>query len=170
MDDHYETDKKRAVKALKLIDSNKPFGTELFNAIARVSVSIGVEAVCLRVNMDTTETEVLLIQRSLDDSAYPGEWHCPGSVMRPGEKFSDVFERLAKREFLGKLIPQKFVGNFNNATEARGHFLSVIYLCSTDGAGGTWYPLDTLPEKTVDHHRRYVIPMAARIFSNPISI
>jgi len=166
----YEATKYDAVQALKLIDPQKPFGTELFNAIAKVSISIGVEAVCLRVNENTKKIEVLLTQRSSSDSAYPGEWHCPRSVLRPGEEFSDVFRRLAKKESLDGLNPERFVENFNHPKEARGHFLSVIYLCTADGTAGTWFAVDTLPENTVDHHRDHVIPIAVKAFQRSLQI
>lgn len=158
----YEETKKAAVAALKLIDPKKPYNTELFNAIARVSVSVVIEAVCLRRNPNTGKIEAYLVQRALNDVAYPGEWHCPGSVMRPGESEKDIFERLYKRE--AKIQPIRFVENYNNPTEARGHFFSLIYLCRLESEGqGKWYPIDALPEKTVEHHRE-IIPIAVRNF------
>ena len=62
-------------EALAKIDPRKPYGTTLFNAIARLTVSPAVETVCLRLNQTTKEVEVYLVQRARDDTAYPGEWH-----------------------------------------------------------------------------------------------
>ena len=162
----YKSIKERVVQALSLIDPTKPHGTNLFNALARVTVSSGIEAVCLRRDPGLRKIKVLLVQRSLDDTAYAGEWHCPGSILRPGEEFSDVFNRLGKLEFKGSVFPKQLVGHYNNVHEQRGHFLSIIYLCETDGASGTWHTVDSLPENTVDHHRNFVIPMAVKKFND----
>ncbi len=153
-------------RALGEIDPRKPYGTELFDALAKLTISVAVEAVCLRLNADKN-VEVYLIQRSPIDTAYPGEWHCPGSVMRPGENFKDVLDRLAKREFLSKILSAQFVANANHPTEERGHFLSVVYLLTLEEGRdrrGTWFPVNQLPEKTVESHRHRMIPAAVGVF------
>jgi len=162
---YYEQVKRVVAKALCLIDPSKPYGTELFDAVAKVSISVTIEAVCLRRNPTTRVIEVLITQRSPDDTAYPGEWHCPGSVMRPGETEKEVFARLSKDEFCAKVTPKRFVGNFNNPNERRGHFLSMVYLCTIEEeAKGTWCSVDQLHSKTVEHHLNNVIPMVVKAF------
>lgn len=160
-------DYSHVVKALKDVDIAQPYGTELFDALARLTVSVAIEAVCLRYNSAIKKVEVYLIQRSQNDTAYPGEWHCPGSVMRPKEIVDDVFTRLSKKEF-GTDIPSKqFVCNVNHPTEARGHFLSIVYLCFLEeklDLRGKWFLLDKLPEKTVESHRLRIIPAAVGAF------
>ena len=153
--------KRVAAFCLGLVEPG-PLGTELFDAIARHSVTLAVEAVCLR--RGQRGIEVLLTQRPLDDTAYPGEWHCPGSVLRPGEEFEDVFERLADREFRGLVSSWRFVGEMNNPEEARGHFVSRIYLVVPEGEPkkGEWFTVDDLPKNTVDHHRDSIIPYGGR--------
>jgi hypothetical protein len=167
MDDVYERAKRTAVEALKLIDPTRPYGTDFFNSVCRFSVTVSIEAVCLRRNTETGWLEVLLIKRRDDDSAYPGEWHCPGSAKRPGELDEHVFARLAQGEFCTQIIRKWFVERHDNPHEARGHFLHLVYLCEVEeGAKGTWYPVVRLPEKTVDIHRDCVIPMAVQAFSS----
>ena len=69
------------VGSLKIVDPTKPLGTEIFNALARVTVSVAMEAVCLRrqlyipeINSEVlSELQVYLVQRAPDDTAYPGE-------------------------------------------------------------------------------------------------
>ncbi|MFA5878100.1 MAG: NUDIX domain-containing protein [Candidatus Staskawiczbacteria bacterium] len=163
-------DYRRAVEALKIVDSTQPLGTELFNALARITVSVAVEAVCLRYNSEKKKVEVYLIQRSPNDTAYPHEWHCPGSVMRPGESFKDVLGRLAEGEFGANLVSPRFVANINPSAsepEARGHFLSIVYLCTLEekkALRGKWFSTDQLPEQTVEHHRTRIIPCALGAF------
>jgi len=170
---------------LAKIDPRKPFGTALFDALAKVTVTPAVEAVCLRLQhylpeIDaprSLEVQVYLIQRSPDDTAYHGEWHCPGSVLRPGEDIEDVFARLQKKEFNPSAVHfgrRQFVANVNHPTEARGHFLSLVYLCElvddvaaswdTSSLRGKWFPVDNLPEKTVETHRVRIIPAALGAF------
>ena len=160
-------------RALGEIDPKQPYGTSLFDALARLTVSVAIEAVCLRdgYHKDTGPgftkafTEVHLVQRSLTDTAYPGQWHCPGSIMRPGESVEDVMKRLSEREFAGKILSYRFIENFNHPTEARGHFFSLLYLCHLQEGEclwGKWFSVHDLPEKTVGHHRSEVIPRVAR--------
>jgi len=157
-------------KALGKIDPKQPYGTELFNALARLTVSVAVEAVCLRLNPEGRGIEVYMIQRSPDDTAYPNEWHCPGSVMRPGEDVADVFSRLSMREFDGAKLQWRFVANINPSKrkpEVRGTFLSMVYLCvleNKDGLRGKWFPVDELPQNTVGSHRTRIIPVAVGAF------
>ena len=168
------------VRLLGLIDPKAPYGTELFNALARLTASVAVETVCMRLKntagWSTTNKdfigsnipEVYLIQRAINDTAYPGEWHCPGSVIRPGEDIEDVLNRLAQKEFGGKILSAQFIANANHPTEARGHFFSLVYLCSLDesstGLRGQWFEANNLPEKTVETHRVRIIPAAYGAF------
>ena len=163
-------DYRRVVETLKIVDPTQPLGTELFNALARITVSVAIEAVCLRYNSGTRKVEVYLIQRSPNDTAYPNEWHCPGSVMRPGESFEDVLGRLVKKEFCANLVSTRFVANINPSAsepEARGHFLSIVYLCTLEkeeDLRGKWFAADQLPKQTVEHHRTRIIPCALGAF------
>lgn len=155
------------LRGLANINPRKPLGTPLFDALAKVTVSIGVEAVCIRQNPENGDIEVYMTQRPKEKTAYPGEWHCPGSVMRPGEEFSDIFDRLSQKEFGGKIRIIQFVANVNNPDEKRGHFLSIVYLCVIDGeeaTTGSWFSVKNLPEETVTHHRLRIIPAAVGAF------
>jgi len=167
--------KKMLIGLLKEVDREKPYGTELFNAISLLSVGVAIEMVCLR--LVERSVEVYLTQRSEDDTAYAGEWHCPGSFVRPGEKVPDVFKRISKKEMNDmKFISTRFVANVNHPTEERGHVLSVVYLCIFKGSctmddvtrksnlPGKFFSIDELPEKTVETHRKRIIPVAAGLF------
>ena len=161
------------IRMLGEIDPHQPYGTELFDALARLTVSIGVEAVCLRlspsVSRDTRKVDVYMIQRAKNDSAYPGQWHCPGSIMRPGESVSKVFNRLVRKEFDSVGIRSwRFVANVNNFPEVtRGHAFSVVYLCELEaweGLRGKWFQVNELPDKTNNQHRTRIIPAVLGAF------
>ena len=162
----YEKKKQVAAAALAEIDPTKPYGTELFNAIARVSINVAVEAVCLR--RGDSGVEVLMTRRAEDDTAYPGEWHCPGSFFRPGEDETQVFARLAKGEFLADGVRWQFASYFNSHQEERGHTFSLIFLCELEEGvtphRGQWWPVDRLPERAVYHHRHNIITVAVKAF------
>lgn len=157
----YDEKKRKAIKALKEIDPTKPYGPELFNAIARVSVSFGIEIVALRLGKGIDGLEVFLTKRPDNDPFWPEQWHCPGTILRPGEEFSDAFKRLEKDEFLTHLKEVNFVGFLNHNNTPRGHIVSHIYTASVDGAkNGKWFPTDQLPDKTLYPHREKTIPLA----------
>lgn len=163
-DRDYERLRQKAAAAVRQLDPGKPMGTELFDALARITVSVAFEAVALRRD-STGNVEVFLVQRREDDTAYPCEWHCPGSVLRSGESEDDVFARLATREFGVPIVQRRFVINFNHNNEQRGHFFSVIYLCEIRGGEDShWFSVDNLPAKMVGHHRDYLIPLALAAF------
>lgn len=152
-----------AAYLLKYIDPHKPLGTLLFNAIAKVTVSVAFEAVAIRKNPETGKSEVYMVRRPDDDAAYPGQWHVPGSVLRPHEKDNHVFSRLSKREFGTRILRSKFIAMVSHPREARGHFISLVYRVQVEGEpqGGKWFPLDGLPTTTVGFHKKYIIPIAA---------
>ncbi|TAN45671.1 MAG: hypothetical protein EPN26_16080, partial [Rhodospirillales bacterium] len=97
--DCYDEVKHTIARGLALIDPFRPYGTELYGAIARLSISVAVEMVCLRRDPATGKLMVLMTQRAADDPLLPGEWHCPGSITRVGELPEDVFRRLEQKEF-----------------------------------------------------------------------
>lgn len=158
--ENYDEIRKNAVLALKAINPQLPYGTELFNEIARVTVGTAIEAVILRKKFDCTE--VFLTKRP-DGEAYGGLWHCPGTFLRPGEDEADAFKRLEDKERVGKFTNKRFIGYKNNPFEERGHIIQLIFLCDIEpmvGNVGTWYPVDNLPTNIVENHREILIPKA----------
>ncbi|OGZ62653.1 MAG: hypothetical protein A3C58_03280 [Candidatus Staskawiczbacteria bacterium RIFCSPHIGHO2_02_FULL_34_10] len=153
-------------KIAESYDPKKGMGVELFNAIAKLKVTMTPEAVCLRHNSQNDKIEIYLVLRSLTDTAYPGQWHLPGSAMRPGEEIDDVFLRLEKNEIGIRIISKKFIFHSNNPTELRGHFFSLIFLCMLDSGDGygKWFTVDDLPENTLMRHRSVIIPVALKEF------
>lgn len=144
----------------------KPLGSRLFEAIARLSVNVAFEAVCLRRNKKTKAIEVFMIKRGPHES-FPDQWHVPGAVFRPGEKPKDVAHRLSVKEFGADIISDfKCHGTFF-VPEERGWFLSLVYLvrCKKDFVNeGVWWDVKKLPKNTVQHHLKSVIPSAVKAF------
>lgn len=163
--------KEFAAAVLGRIDPYKPFGTALYNAIARLSWNQFFEAVALRLT-SSCEIEVYLRRRADDDTAYPGQWHAPGSVFRPGENERKVADRVS-REFGVPIRDFAYIGEYVDwdRGEARGSGVSRIYLVQLDGDPGindrhNWFPVNNLPEVTVDSHRIGIIPKAVFTFSD----
>ena len=63
-------------KFLARVNPNKPYGAELFNALARLTLTVACEAVYTRKNPQG-ETEVYLTVRE-ENEVYAGALHCPG--------------------------------------------------------------------------------------------
>ena len=87
--------------------------------------------------------------------------------MRWGEQIEDVFSRLEKKELGLAVVSKKFVSHFNNPHEPRGHFFSLVYLCTLEPnqGHGTWFDISQLPENTIDYHKKTVIPALAQEFT-----
>lgn len=159
--------KHAVANVLNGVDPSKPYGTVLFDAIARLSVSVAIEAFALRRGEDGI-LRVFLRRRAMDDTAYPGEWHAPGSIMRSRETVQDVLDRL-RGEFGDAVVEHTFVTNCNWSTEKRGHVLSIIYIVELAGDGRLddthgWFDVNALPAPMVDSHRDNMLPMAIEAF------
>ena len=87
-----------AAAVLNLVPSDKPYKSALFEALNKKQPTYAMEGVLLRNNPQSGAVEVYLTQRSATDTAYPGEFHCPGSGIRNGENWQAVAERLARSE------------------------------------------------------------------------
>ncbi len=146
---------------------SKPLGTRLFETIARLSVSVAFEAVCLRQSRGKGKPEVFLLKRGPHES-YAGKWHVPGSVFRSGELPHDVARRLGRREFKTPLKRGfQFIGDFFHAEE-RGWFFSRAYLVTLKGKPnprGRWWRTDKLPRQIVPIQRDILIPLAVAAFA-----
>lgn len=164
----YEKFKELLAEILGNVDPLLPYGTKLFDALARLTVTTACEAVAIRRRSDDGTLEIFLRRREMDDSAYPGEWHAPGSAMRPGESFADVFARL-ELEFGGKVTSFNMVDCLNVPEEQRGHYVTPIFLVEIEGEGRKddthgWYRFDALPEPMVGHHVRRIFPVVIKAF------
>jgi len=113
---------------------------------------------------------VFLRRRALDDTAYPGEWHAPGTILRPGETYNNAFDRLAG-EFGTSVLSYLLCDNLNWPQEARGHVLSIIFLVDLiddprKDETHCWFSVDRLPQPMVDSHEHHMLPMAIKAFED----
>lgn len=133
-------------------------------AVLRVSPGIAIEAVALR--NSPRGVEVLLRQRTMDEPSYPGEWHCPGSFVRDGETEVEVLARLTAGESLGHVTGSRLITNIYTREE-RGWYCGAVYLVDVEDAssGAHWFPVNDLPDPTIDHHRHLIIPAALKYFT-----
>lgn len=159
----------KLIKFLRRIDRNQPLGTELYDAIALLSLSVAIEALTLR--QGKNGIEIFLTKRLETDTAYPGMYHSPGTVRRPGETLETGFARLEAREFKGKLKSWTFIKNHDDSGEARGHFMGLLYLCESgeNFPEGSWYPVDDLPQPMVPGHEKVLIPIAVKAFEKKLA-
>ncbi len=149
-------------KDKELIHSDNSLDKRLFEAIAKLGISVALEAVLLRTKGGNTE--VFMTKRGKYES-FPGQWHCPGSVFRPGEFPRNVVDRLADKEFKAKITLESDCVTDLFIKEMRGWFLSRVYLVSVVGkptSKGKWFSVTKLPKNTVAHHQNFVIPKAVK--------
>lgn len=168
----YEGYRLLAAKILELIDAGKPYGTALFEALARLKIGLAFEAGCIRRNPASGAIEVGLALRSATESFAPGWWHLPGSFYRLWEGPKDVLGRLIQKEF-GRLTFRQAVcvGTFRASKEdqgkERGHTNSELWCilgADFDETRVRWVPADDLPEATFYSHRQTLIPQLVEAF------
>lgn len=144
----------------------KPLGSRLFEAIARLSVNVAFEAVCLRRNKKTKAVEVFLLKRGLHES-FPGQWHVPGAVFRSGEQPQDVAYRLGSKEFGARITSDFKCQALFFVPDPRGWFLSLVYLVKckkVKNNQGRWLNVKNFPKNTIPHHFKNIIPAAVKKF------
>lgn len=146
---------------------------ELFIELARLTVLPAVEVVCLR--RGSVGVEVLLTQRVEFDPFWPGQWHVPGSVLRPtdaaGSMTSALTRVLAGELGLSAWSEPVFVSPifWHNI---RGAALSLVYYVNVDHLVlpvGEFFPITELPKnRVVDMDG--VIVMAANAYAARIKV
>lgn len=166
MADRFDDMRKEAARLLQLIPNDQPHGTELFNALARHTFGVSVEAVLLREGRRRSTLEVYMTKRTADE-AYANEWHVPGSFVRNGEWLDNVLCRLSEgKEYGVKIESAQFVGDRFSPEKRFRSMLDRVYLIDAAGEPnnprGTWFSVNKLPEKTVESHRDFIIPLAAK--------
>jgi hypothetical protein len=117
---------------------------DLFIELARLTVLSTVEVVCLR--QGAAGIEVLLTQRAETDPFWAGQWHSPGSVIRPQDplcSFVGAFKRILSGELgLTEWAEPVFVGpcfwnGDRGAVVSQVHWLDVTNVSMPTG---TFYP------------------------------
>lgn len=141
---------------------------ELFIELARLTVLAGVEVVCLR--RGVAGVEVLLMQRAETDPFWAGQWHSPGSIVRPTDSagsYVDAFKRILSGELgLPNWSEPAFVGTYFWHAK-RGSAVSLVHWVDVTGVTmpvGTFFPVAALPENTIVDMDK-VIVMAANAYA-----
>lgn len=160
-----------AAKVLNQVPAEEPLGTELFNAHLRLGTGDAFELGCVRRSPLTQAAEVYLIRRAYDDSAYPGEWHLPGTFQRRKENPEKTARRLARKELFGRSFSgsgyfvKKFYPSPERVEGERGHTNSELWLFSAEqdlpvAEDRGWFDLKNLPTPMVSYHRDEFVPEA----------
>lgn len=155
---------KQAVDTLdRLPRGYLPF--ELFIAVSAKVTQPSYELLAIRMNRGVAE--VLLTQRPEDDPFWPGEWHITGTVIRAsdmeGQDFPSCRERVLKDEMHETVIPIgdiRYIG-FRFGDSRRAKELNHMFYFETDATNddlreGKFWPVDALPENTIDHHKTMI--------------
>jgi len=155
---------KKAIESLAHIDPKKPMGKELFDAVARISISVAIETVALRKNNNNGKIEVFLTKR-LKNETHPGMFHIPGTILRPRETYEKAIRRIEYKEFKCQIVSYRFINIFNNIDELRGHTLQLIYICSIENINSkNWFSISNLPKSIISYHGDIVIPIVKKAF------
>lgn len=138
-------------------------GTELFNAVARVSHGNYMEGYAFRRQQDG-KLKVFLRQRESDET-YAGLYHAPGKVRMPGEKWANVQRRLAVEYGPNAFIRRrKRVGDVTLDDPKRGGGTSSVFLVEIEmEVEEGWCDVEKLPPM-IDFHRDIFLPLALAAF------
>lgn len=160
---HPEAAREAAALALGFVDPAKPYGTDLFNGLNRLSPHVAVEVVCIRKHPTTCKLQVWLRLRGPNE-AYPNHHEVGGSTIQNGEDVGAVVRRLSESKFKSRF--QNFIALPEAAffhPEERGWYWHVVVAGffeqdppdrPEEGTG--WFDIDDLPRNTCKHHRRMI--------------
>lgn len=158
--------KEVVARLLLRLDPNEPAGEKLCAAVMRFWTTNAFEAVAIRPGHQGPE--VFLRQRAVNDTAYPGMWHVPGSLYRHGEEDRQVADRL-NREFGTRINRFEYCGKLV-VSEKRGTVHPFVFLVELErdprlDDEHKWVPVSKLrDENMVLHHLGQIIPMALRVW------
>ncbi len=141
-----------------------PLPLPVFAAAMNKFVSTPIELAVL-----DSSGRVLMVHR--EDAEYVGN-HMPGTVLRDNENVPAAINRLLTREVGGKVTPPVSLG-WVEVSKGNGpgqdpnrHQISLLHVCWLTGAyegAGRFFPVDQLPEDTLEHHRLLVREMMSRL-------
>lgn len=141
---------------------------DLFIELARLTVLAGVEVVCLR--QGAVGVEVLLTQRVESDQFWAGQWHSPGSIVRPTDaagSYHSAFARILSGELgLVEWLEPVFVGTYFWHAK-RGSAVSLVHwldVTETTMPVGAFFPVTALPENTIVDMDKIIV-MAANAYA-----
>ncbi len=143
-----------------LLDPKAPAGTVLCNAIMRIWPTPAFEGVLLR---EVNGEYQVYLRRRAENEAYPLQYHSPGVLYCNADESDETAAKRLFEEFGCEFDYEQIDSLVVN--DVRGRLRSVIYLLTTrseprlDERHG-WFPVNRLPEKTIEHHRLQVIPRA----------
>jgi len=147
----------------KIAAKNELLGKELFEAVAKHTVGIAIEAVLLRRNENTCKIEVFLTKRGPNE-AYANQFHCPGTFVRAGEDDNTAILRLGKNEFHSTITTVEMCGEAFVPEIRYKSMLDRVYLIKCQNPTnetGKWIDIAKLVEyPIVDGHINFVIPTA----------
>jgi hypothetical protein len=121
----------------------------LFDQIMRLSTAAIVEIVPLR--RTQTGIEIFLLERPADDSAWPGQLHSPGTVIRPTDTSYDMaIDRVLTEELDNPKSKPVFVRTLLHR-QNRGNESSLIYFIelSKQPKGGAFYDVEHIPQTII---------------------
>lgn len=158
-----EKEQKQLVALLERLEPGF-YPIEIFWQFARLNTLAIIELIPL-CTLDG-RLNVLLTQREKQDKFWPGQWHIPGTVMRPDDNEKTALKRIVKDELadisVGEVAP--IITDIRRSK--RGSEQSKVFIVEIDGRGlnvGQLFKVTDLPENTVDGHR-YLIELAAKTF------
>ncbi len=173
MSSYTEQETREIVHALHLLsEKGFPVPPEIFDAWCGACITVPIELAVLRVNKDTGKPEVLMVHR--EDKFFHG-WHCPGTVILPGDTEESAVARLLKKEVGATVTIPQFVDRCHVSKgdepyqNPRGQEVGNLFACFLVGeyyGRGSFFPLQNPPKYTLDHHKR-ILERVARWWNGP---
>lgn len=137
---------KQLVSLLKKIENpHEGLPQPVFDALVKLVPFAACELI-----IANNKKEILLAWR--DDKYWKG-WHFPGGLLRFGESFDERIQKTAWNELGINIEKSKFLFPVNYVGSARGHGVSLIFLCFTQMIPKDGKFFKKMPRNIISEHR-----------------
>lgn len=153
-----KTEEKRIGRSLRLLANKTRLPEPIFDGVLAVIPGTSMEVVPIYKD-DKGELHVFLTKRSENDRFWPGEYHCPGSMVLNSDVVlggtDHVWKRLKAKEFERQDLGSPVFASPALLETKRGQEVALIYYVDIpeDLKNGRYFLVNNLPENLIDHHK-----------------
>lgn len=157
----YQNDVRQITRKLKNYSRDTSLPKPLFFEALKMVPRASLEVVPICFDRDGG-LNVFLTKRNTDDEFWPGQWHCPGTMLRNADIASGGLEkawrRLNKEEFAGTELDLPIFVKAMLLDTKRGKEVALVHyvVIPFDLDGGKYFSVADPPSDLIEHHHQII--------------
>jgi hypothetical protein len=156
-----KAEERRIGRKLRSLSKKERLPRPIFEGALAIIPGASMEVVPMH-NDGMGNISVFLTKRDNNDKFWPGQYHCPGTMVLNRDFTSDeldsAWKRLKTNEFHEQGIGSPVFVSKNLLKTKRGNEVALVHYVEVplDLAGGEYFLIENLPENLVEHHRNII--------------